>query len=207
MEIAVVAPDGIERLRGGQADDVVDLGTHAAQDVVRRHRHRHHQARRLLAPHGLERHPQRGAGGDAVVDHDHRRPPQRHRCAAVQVEDAAAVDLVQLLEHLGLEVVGVELDRRHHLVVEDDVRRRAVDHRGDGQLGLPRRADLAHQQQVEPGVQHARQLGADRHAPTRQREHHHGRRQAQCSDLVRQETGRLGTVGKRYLHVLHPLDR
>ena len=38
-----------------------------------------------------------------------------------------------------------------------------VDHRGDGQFVLPRRSDLAHQDQVEGGAEHLCDLCGDRH--------------------------------------------
>ena len=58
-----------------------------------------------------------------------------------------------------------------HARLDDDHRRAAVHHGADREFGLPRHADLAHQQQVERRVQRARHLQPDRHAATRQREH------------------------------------
>jgi len=46
-----------------------------------------------------------------------------------------------------------------------------VDHRAEAQLLMPRRADLAHQQNIEGCSQCLRDFEADRDAAPRQREH------------------------------------
>ena len=57
------------------------------------------------------------------------------------------------------------------VVVDHDFGRIAIDDRRIGELGLPRQADLANEQQVERRVQRACNLGRDRYATARQRQH------------------------------------
>ena len=89
------------------------------------------------------------AGGDAVVDDDHRRAGQRQRLAAAQVERAAALDLGKLALRRGVDLGALDAREAAHLLVDHDLGLSAVDDRGDGEFGLPRNADLAHEQQVE----------------------------------------------------------
>ena len=70
VEVAVELPDRVEVLRAEQADDVIDLRPQRREGLRRRHRNSQDHSPRPTPPHGLQRHPHRGTGRDAVIDDD-----------------------------------------------------------------------------------------------------------------------------------------
>lgn len=59
------------------------------------------------------------------------------------------LDLRQLPLFFGLDIAGRWRDSADEVLVQDELRIMTVDHRAEAQLLMPRRADLAHQQDVE----------------------------------------------------------
>ena len=62
-------------------------------------------------------------------------------------------------------------DGADKVLIQDELRVMTIDHRAEAQLLMPRRADLAHQQDIEGRSQGLCDLEADRDAAPRQREH------------------------------------
>jgi len=91
--------------------------------------------------------------------------------------------------------VSVGAAHAQRLLVDHDLGMIAIDHRGDGQLRLIGRADLAHHQQVQRRVQRARHLGRHRHATARQCQHD-GIGQLQRGHTVREQPPGLDTIDK-----------
>ena len=93
----------------------------------------------------------------------------------------------------GGDEVGVDPERGHQLVVEDDLGLDAVGHGTDRELGLVGRADLAHEGDIEGCRKRARNLGRDRHAAARQGEHERGL-EPQGGQTLGQQSAGLGSV-------------
>jgi hypothetical protein len=154
-----------------EADELVDLAPQGLHRLGRRDRERQHEVVRLATPHRAQRGAHGGARGDAVV-HDQRRLAfDGDALAPAEVEAPAPLDLLDLSRGLAFDVVLRQLEARGHVLVHHDLQLFAVYHRGHGQLRLLRRADLAHQHQVQRRPERACDLEADGDAAARQREH------------------------------------
>jgi CBS domain-containing protein len=143
-----------------------------------------------------------GAGGDAVVHQDYRPAIEGHALATRQIRLPAALDLGQLLTGQALDIGARKTSLRHHVVVGDDLRLPAIHHGGSRQLPLVRDADLAHQHDVERRLEAARDLGGNRHAPARHRQHHRIGK-VLVPECAGQHAPSLAAIGKRrWPHVL-----
>ncbi len=107
-------------------------------------------------------------GRDAVVDDDRDAPCDRDRLNLAQIKAPAALDFGQRALLSCLEIPGRRLRQLQDLIVHDELRMRAVDHRAERQFLMPGRADLAHQKKIELRVERRRHLVTDRHAAARQ---------------------------------------
>src|SRR5262249_58234786 len=82
-----------------------------------------------------------------------------------------ALDLRQLPPFLRLDVAGRRRDGADEVLVQDELRVMTIDNGAKAQFLMPRRADLAHHDDIEGRGQCLRDLEADRNAAPRQREH------------------------------------
>ncbi len=158
--------DGGEGGRGAQADQLVDLLAEGGRRVRRGDRHGQDDPGRSVRP----RHPaggrRRGAGGDAVVDHDRRATLQRDRRAPLP-EAVGLPDELGLLGplHLG-EVVLVDPAHPDDVVAQDPDT--ALADRAHAQLAVVGHAQLADEDHVQRGAQHVGDLEGHGHAAARQ---------------------------------------
>jgi hypothetical protein len=123
-----------------------------------------------VGPCDLARRARRRAGRDAVVDHDHRPPGERHRRPVAAEQPCPALDLGALaLFDLG-EFGLADPAHVHDPVVDDP--HAPFAHRPHGQLRLERDAELAHHDHVEGCAEPARDLVPDYDAATGQPDDH-----------------------------------
>ena len=86
---------------------------------------------------------------DPVVDHDHRLARQCHRGFRPAVFELAPLDLFELPLDFAVDVVVLDAEGLDHFLVEDGARMVAINHRADSQFRLTRRAELAHDHDIE----------------------------------------------------------
>jgi hypothetical protein len=118
-----------------------------------------------------------------------RRGRQR-RCAGDPEIVPPALDLGKLRSRTALSGL-VDADEADHLLIADDDRRAAVDHRSHGQFGLRWHADLSHQDEVDWRLELGRDLRGDGNAAARQCQDHRplplvaGKRRGELTSRVR----------------------
>ena len=158
----------------------------------RRGRHGDDEPPRTAAAHRLGRRPHRRPGGETVVDeHDHA-VAQVGRRAVAAVRTLAALELDPLpLRHL-LDHVVAEAQLPDELLVEH-ARSAARDcpHR---QLGLPRMAELADEEDVERCSERPRDLARHGHTAARQAEDDDVRAAGVSGQPLGEQPTRLGPV-------------
>jgi hypothetical protein len=169
VEALIPQADRLKRLRRDSAHDLVGF---AAQSLARFHcadRNRDNEARWFQSAKGDYRGLHRRARRQAVVDDEDdaaanlwtRTPLTIERIAAIELEAFPYGDL------LNSGMGNVEIPNQ---VIAEDFHATF----GDGahcQLGVPRHTKLADEEDVERRRELARDLGRDRHAAARQREH------------------------------------
>ena len=94
-EVAIELSDPEEIRSAVQAHRLVRLSPHAFERVGRSNRDGKHEPRRLAAPGGAQGGTHGRAGREAVVDDDRRPPADVHGRAILEVDAAAALDLIQ----------------------------------------------------------------------------------------------------------------
>ena len=137
------------------------------------------------------------AGRHPVVDDDHGAARGLDRRPQARVLAPALLDGGQLARGCRGDVVLAQVERAHQRVVEHDLGLVAVGDGADRELRLPRRADLAHEGDVERGCERARDLGRHRHAAARQGEHE-GVLQPHGREPLGQQPAGLGPIRKSY---------
>lgn len=122
---------------------------------------------RLLHP-GEDR-LQGGAGGDAVIDDDHRPTGNGDRRTLPPVDRETALDLSSLTGYLCLDVRVVDTEPVNDVGMKD----RGTVHRqrSNGELWVAGSPDLAPHDDVERSVEVRRDLCGDRQPPSRHTEH------------------------------------
>ncbi len=169
VEVAVVLADRVERLGGLEAHDLVGHRGEPLDGLGRSHRHGEQHVRGAEVPHHGDGGGRGRAGREAVVDDDDVAPGDAEPQAAVAVRLDPAVDLRELECGEVVDVLAGDVQLPAGGVVEDDD---AVLADGpDGELGVAGRADLAHDQHVQLGVERLRHLEGDGQAAARQPEH------------------------------------
>ena len=108
------------------------------------------------------------SGGDAVVDNQGYPPRQRDSVTAAAKTLRAASEFDSLLAFDRVHVVIVELCRAHYCVVEHP--HAVLADGAEGQFGLKRHTELAHDKDVELGPQCFGDLKRHRHAAAWQAE-------------------------------------
>ena len=195
-EVGVPLADGAERRRLQRADQLVGERADLGARVRRADRHGDDEPRRTRRAHGLHRGAHRGAGGQAVVDDDHRPPGQR-RALTVPAESALALDKLAPGD-LGapLDLLGADAEVPDDLLVEHP--QTAGRDGSDGQLVVVRGADLAHDQHIEVAPDPRRDGRGDRHAATGESEHERRRITVPDPgmDLLGQQASGLGAVAE-----------
>ena len=137
------------------------------------------------------------AGRHPVVDDDHGAARGVDRRPQARVLAPALLDGGQLARGCRGDVVLGQVERAHQRVVEHDLGLVAVGDGADRELRLSRRADLAHEGDVERGAKRARDLGRHRHAAARQGEHE-GVLQSHGGEPLGQQPAGLGPVRESY---------
>ena len=168
-ERLVELSDGEERRLGADADDLVGMRLQLLERGRGRDRHAKHDVSRAALVESLEGGANGAARGDAVVDDDHGASADVDGAPAVTVRADALGHLALLLhDELGQLLLG-HADELHRVPV--DVHGPLLGHRANPELGLYRRADLAHDAHVERCIEGARDLVGDRDASSRKPEH------------------------------------
>ena len=177
------------------------------EGVQRSDGHGRHQQPGVPAAHDVERHPHGGAGGHAVVDHDHGPALQRLRLPAAPQLPGPARQVGRVAAGQRGHVVPAQPGRRHDAGVERHPP--VVGHRRQCQLLVTRDADLAHHQHVQGGPERGRNLGRHRHAAPGQPQHDRalarevGQQRRQAAPRVA-AIGELGGHGQGLPIVLTP---
>jgi len=168
-EVAVVVPDGEERLGLAEADHLVGLGE-VAQRVRGTHGHREHHPLRAEPAGDDTRSARRRAGGDAVVDDD------GGTAAEVDAGAAAAEPLHAGGEGLPFPHLDGGQLRLSDTRPLDDVTVKhpdpALADRAHGVFRLVGHAELADHDHVEGEAERAGDLVGHHHPAARQAEHH-----------------------------------
>ncbi|MWK37910.1 hypothetical protein GEV43_30255 [Actinomadura sp. J1-007] len=186
-----------ERRGRGQHHHVVRLAGHVPYGLGGAHRHRQHQPGRAVPAYGAQGRAGRAPGGEAVVHHDHRPGRRAGQRPVAPVGPHAAVQLGAFGRDGRGQVVLGQAEPPQQPAVEHRVA--ALGDRPDAELRLRRIADLARDQDVQPGPQPPRDLVADRDAAARQREDHRAL-QAERRQPLGERAARLGAVGERKPH-------
>ena len=118
----------------------------------------------------------------------------------MQVGVSAALDLLDVPLHLRFDVAAVDASHGQRFLIDDEVGRLAVDDGGQRQLGLPGRADLAHQQQIQRRIQRAGHDGADGYPAAGQRQHDQPAGQRHLQQALRQRAAGFAAIGQGRLH-------
>src|SRR5262249_44935261 len=111
------------------------------------------------------------SGGDAVIDDDGSSILDVERRAARAVDGAAALDLFELTRRLFLDIILGHTQLFCQRRVDEGLRPSAVADRAERQFGLPRNADLAHENDIERRIERPGDLEPDRDAAARQGQH------------------------------------
>jgi hypothetical protein len=203
-EIAVMRAHRIERVGGREAHHLVALAPELGETFRRRDRDREHEPRRIMAREAAQSRLDRGAGRDPVID-DNRDPPLgRERRPIAQVILPPPLDLGELACLLGFDIARAWRDASHDILVQDELRILAIDHRAERQLLMPRRADLAHQQHIEGRGERLGDFKADRHAAARQRQHERPILPTGCQRSRELPPG-IAAIAKERLKKRHPM--
>ena len=169
IEVVVEAADGHERLRGGEAHDLVHLAAERGARGRGGHRHGHDHLGRMLPSKRRHRRAHRRSGGEPVVHEDDRAPGEGRRRAVATIRTLAAVELARFLRRHAVDRFRADGERVHHLVVDDAHAARRD--RAHGQLLLPGRAQLADDEHVQGRVEAPRDLVRHGDSTPRQPEH------------------------------------
>ncbi len=151
-----------------QAYDAVGVMTDVVERFDRCDRHGKHDPCRALALERDQGGTGRGPGRQAIVDDDGGAPGRIHARPASQVQTAPAFELEQLAAALLVKVGVVGSGLAPDVLVDDGMRLAPLDDGAQRQFRCAWRADLAHQHQVERGIQAARDRHGHGHAPARQ---------------------------------------
>ena len=168
-EVAIELADGEEILRGVQAHGLVHLAPQLRECVVRRDRHGEHQPSRLAPSCGTQGGKHGGTSGDAVIDNDGRASGdldggvdrRNRRDGGVRSPVAPPPSPLP-----GTPTRHPRRATRRGSVTSSGML--AVGDRSDREFLLERRADLAHQDEIERCRQSAGNLESHRHATARQ---------------------------------------
>jgi hypothetical protein len=169
VEVVVVRADRAEVERGVVGDDLVG-DVRVLLDPVRRcRRHGEHHPLGALQARHVARGFRSRAGGDAVVD-DHRGAAAQRRTLTRRAKPADAFfDLVSFALFGALDFVVLQTDAANDVVVQHA--HAALAHRAEGELGVPRHAELAHDQHVEWSMQRLCYFVGHGHTAARQAEY------------------------------------
>ena len=186
VEVVVERADAVEMPRWVKADHEVGLLADLPQRLLRRHRHGDADLRRPLPLHRDQGRLHRRAGREAVVDDDRGAAGRIDLRAVAEIAGPATLDFRELSRAGALEKDVVGAGAAAHLLVDHRLGMLAVDDRTERHFRRARRTDLAHEDQVERGMQGAGDLECDRHAAPGQRVDHRPlqrHRQQPCRQL------------------------
>lgn len=162
-KITEVLADGIEHRGRLQTDDAIGFASHEPERLGGRDSRRRHERHRMPRPHGAQRRDHRRAGRDAVVEHDGDASGGLDRRARGAVTLASRAEGLALRRDLPLQIVlGPEPGR---LGIE--ICRAVLVNGSDREFRIERRAQFAHQHDIQVAVQRARDEGAHRHRAAR----------------------------------------
>jgi hypothetical protein len=124
------------------------------------------------AQHRAQCDPHCRSDSDAVIDDNHSTPGDFDWRSAGTVGIATPFDLLQLLLRLGFDVVLRDVEAGRELPVNKGVRSNAIGDCAEGELGLPRHADLANEHDIERRIERLGNLKTDGDAAARQGQDH-----------------------------------
>jgi hypothetical protein len=107
----------------------------------------------------------------SIVDDDRHAPFDIDRLSRAEIETPTALDLGEFTLLSRFEIAARRLNHAHYLLVDDNLRTKAVDDGAEGKFLVPWRADLAHQKKVQRCPKVPSDLKADWHAASRQSQH------------------------------------
>ena len=201
-EVFVPGADAEVGLGRGQHDDAVGHLLEAFHGVGCARRRGHDDRARRERPRREHGSVHRRAGRDPVVDEDHGLSGKLRRRLPAPINGFAAYQLRGLARPYGLEIRGVEPERRDQRVVVDG--KAAVRDGADRELRLMRRAELPHDEHVERRLECARDLERNGHAAARQAEHDDVAAEAVPRELEAERLAGLPTIAE-HLHAFRSL--
>ena len=168
VKVAIEGTYAVETVRGMETDDDVCLGAHLFERFDGRYRHGENDLRRPLALQRAQRGPGGGSRGQPIVDHDRGAAGRTEVPPPAEIERAPSLNLVKLSATGLLKIGRIAAGHAANRLVDDGLRILAVNDGSQGELGLARRADLAHQDKVDRRLQRPGDLHRQRHPAARQ---------------------------------------
>jgi hypothetical protein len=169
VEIAVERADPLEMLGGMQAHDKVGVPPHIGKNFLRCRGNGEYKPGGTPAFDRDERGFRRGPCGKAIIDDDGGASGRVQARTFAQVSGATAFEFRQFALVGTLKISVVRAGNPLHLFVDHGLRVLAFDDGAERHFWRTRRTDLAHQNEIERGVQGARDFQSHRHPTTRQR--------------------------------------
>ena len=152
-----------------RAYDVVRLLGELTARRLGSDRHRDNDLGRIGRPHRANRCEHAGAGGDPVIDEDHRVTRMSTGSPSAAIGGLAAMKFRGFAVYRNPQLFVADAEIAHQVVVDDNA---ASGREGTHREFLPlRHTELAHQEHVERRVQERGDLPPDGHAAARKAEH------------------------------------
>jgi hypothetical protein len=143
----------------------------------------------------LDRRAHAGAGGQTVVDQDHRLTGKIGHGAALPVSLLTAQQFAALPLGYPLDDLRCYVQASDDIVIDDDYP--ATGDRPHGQLLAPRYAKLADHEDVEWSAEALRDLISHRHTASRQPQSYHVRASPVVIQQTRQHPARIPTITEK----------
>jgi hypothetical protein len=165
---SVVGADGREVFGGMQADDLVNGAAKPADNVARRDGNREQKMCRVAPARRPQCGKHRRTGGDPIIDDDNGPARHRHWRPTLEIDGSAPLKLRNFGGFCILDIVAGYSQSGDQLFIQHQFGTIAVGDSADRELRLSRRADLADQDQIQRGPQHAGDFETDGNATARQ---------------------------------------
>jgi hypothetical protein len=153
-----------------ETSDLICDSAQSFDGFTRGNRHRDHEVRGMPLTDSSQRGKHRCPGCNSIINNDDRSASNRDCWPIPEVEGAATLELGES----GCLCVGKVLrgyaECFYQLLVNDELRVTNISDSAKRQLRLARCADLAHEEKVERGVHHTRDLKCDLYTAARQSE-------------------------------------